>query len=118
MTAKSTKNPVPVDSVIDQILRSLGLTRRYYGWQVVTRWNEIVGDDLARKTRAERFEDGVVYVAVPDPGQRQNISMTADMILDKIQSYPFGRVVNQLRFTAGKERNHGNGASGTIRDES
>ncbi len=110
MTAPTDRKPVPVNSVIDQIIRSLGLTKRYYGWQVVTRWDEIAGPDLARKTRAVRFEDGIVYVAVHDPGQRQNISMTADMILDKIHSYPFGRVVRQLRFTSDKERNTGNGS--------
>lgn len=107
MTPKSPHNAVPVNAVIDNIIRSLGLTTRYYGWQVVTRWPEIVGESLARKTRAVRFADGVIYVAVEDPSQRQNISMTADMILQKIQSYPFGRVVNQLRFTSGKERNTG-----------
>ena len=104
MTPTSDRKPVPVNTVIESIVRSLGLTTRYYGWQVVTRWDEIVGADLARKTRAERFADGVVYVAVADPGQRQNISMAADMILQKIHSYPFGRVVSQLRFTAGTER--------------
>jgi len=86
-------------------MRSLGLKKSFDGWQVVTSWPEIVGEDVSRRAAAIRYEDGVLYVAVPDDSWRQQLSMQTEMILQKIHSYPFGRAVESIRLQRGKKGN-------------
>jgi predicted nucleic acid-binding Zn ribbon protein len=83
----------------------LGLSKSYHGWQVVAQWSEKVGEQIAKRAKAIRFEDGVLYVSVEDASWRQNLAMEIDNILTAIHKYPFGRVVTHVRLT-GIERGH------------
>ena len=71
----------------------------------MTRWPEIVGEQIAKRARAVRFDDGVLFVVVEDSAWRQNLSMEIDNIMAVIHSYPFGKVVKQVRLI-GSERGH------------
>jgi predicted nucleic acid-binding Zn ribbon protein len=87
------------------VIGSLGLSKSYNGWLVVTRWPEIVGEQLAKRAKAVRFDDGILFVVVEDAAWRQNLSMEIDNIMTAIRSYPFGKAVKQVRLI-GTERGH------------
>jgi predicted nucleic acid-binding Zn ribbon protein len=89
--------------IVERLVASLGLRRNYYGWWVVSNWAEIVGEHYARKSRALRFEDGVLYVAVEDASWRQMLAMDSEKVLKIIHGYPNGRVVRELRLTRGEK---------------
>ncbi len=92
-----------IGGAISNVMRSLGLKRPYDGWQVVVNWAEIVGDDISSRSEAIRYEDGTLFVAVPDDSWRQQLSLQTEMILERIHSYPFGRAVKTLRLLKGKK---------------
>ena len=87
----------PISQAFGRILRDYGLTEKYNGWMVVTKWAEIVGAEIARQAQAERYEDGTLYVVVDNAAWRQQLAMKHDELLHKIKSYPFGYVIKQLR---------------------
>jgi len=89
---------VKVGSLLDNILSGYGLAYALGGWRVVTRWPEIVGEKMASISRALRFSDDTLLVSVPDSVWRQQLSMEADAILEKIHSVPGGRAVKRIRF--------------------
>ena len=89
--------PALVGGVIESVIGALGYLKNYHGWQVVARWPEIVGEHYARHTRAYKFEDGVVHVAVNDDLWRQKLSLDSEMILEKIRGQSFGKSVRKLR---------------------
>ncbi len=94
---RPSKTPPQIGGIIDSVIRSLGLGNSFGGWTAVVRWPEIVGEHYAKHARAIRFEDGVLYVAVPDDGWRQQMAMEIEMILKRVQSFPNGHVVKKLR---------------------
>lgn len=100
---KARKAPKSIGGVIEKVVRSLGISKSYHGWLVVSEWPEIVGEQIARVAKAFHFDDGTIFIAVPDAVWRQNLAMETDEILRKIRSYPFGRVVKQLRFVQGEK---------------
>lgn len=102
---KMRKPPRPIAGAVESVIGSLGIGRSYNGWLVVTRWSEIVGEQLAKRARAVRFDDGIIFVVVEDSAWRQNLSMEIDNILATIHSYPFGKAVRQIRLI-GTERGH------------
>ncbi len=95
--------PKPIAGVVENLIASLGLTRRYHGWMTVQHWPEIVGEQVAKVARAIRFEDGILYVAVPGDAWRQELAMQIDSILDGIHARPYGRVVTQIRLVRGEK---------------
>jgi predicted nucleic acid-binding Zn ribbon protein len=93
----------PIGGTIDKVIRSLGIAKDYYGWLVVSRWPEIVGKDISRHAKAVRFQDGILFVAVPDAAWRQNLSMETQRIVDKIRSLPYGKSIERLRLVRGEK---------------
>ena len=99
----------PAAGIVDSIVGSLGLAQRYYGWMMVSQWPEIVGEYYALKTRAFRFDEGVLYVAVEDASWRQQLALDTRKILDIIHSFPHGDVVTDLRLVMGEKRTRTDG---------
>ncbi len=96
--------PKPISGVVDRLVAGLGISRRYYGWRIVTEWPNIVGKQLAKVSKAIRFdEDGVLYVAVANDTWRQEIAMQTDAIMAKIRACPNGTAVKELRLVRGEK---------------
>ncbi len=100
VATSSKKQPRPVAGAIESVISSFGLATSYNGWMVVQRWEEIVGEQIAKRAHAFRYSDGVLYVAVKDSAWRQNLSMELGNIMGHVRSYPFGRVIKEIRLVA------------------
>lgn len=87
-------------NAIESAISALGLSTSYHGWMVVQKWPELVGESIANRAKAFRYDDGTLYVAVKDASWRQNLAMETETILAKIRSYPFGRSIKQIRLVA------------------
>ena len=87
-----------ISAVIFRLMRKLGLQEKFYGWQVVNDWAEIVGPATANQSRASRFENGTLFVTVPKDTWREELSMQVDQILKMIRSRPYGGVIKRIRF--------------------
>ncbi len=98
MVKRSSKYPVHMGGIVEKIIRSAGLTRKYYGWMVVNRWPEIAGEINAQRSIAKRYEDGILFVSVPDASWRNDLTMQHDSFLEKIHEMPFGKVIEKIRF--------------------
>lgn len=103
MGSSSANKPQPISSVVDNLIASLGLKQNYNGWQAVVQWPEIVGEIIAAKAKAVRFDRGTLIVAVPNASWRQTLAMEEPAILEKIHSYPFGSAVQRLRLIRGEK---------------
>lgn len=91
------KSPDNFSGVLGRILKSFGLSERYNGWTVVSKWPEIVGNEIAQKAKAISYEDGCLVVAVEDDSWRQELSMRNDEIMKKIKEYSSGKAVKKIR---------------------
>ena len=106
-TTANWKKVQPISGVLGRAMRGLGLSRKFDGWQVVTNWAEIVGEQIADKAKAVRYDDGTLYVSVPDDVWRQQLSMELETILKDVRALPFGRAVKQIRLQRGSKGNMG-----------
>lgn len=98
---RRNSHPKPVSGVIGRLISSLGISRNYNGWTVVANWPEIVGEEIARRAKAIRFQDGTLYIAVAESAWRQELAMQAESLLREIQSYPYGGAIKQIRLVRG-----------------
>ncbi len=80
------------------LIRELGIGKTLSEYGVITRWSDVVGDRIAAVTRPERFEKGVLFVAVPSAPWRAELTLRRQEILDKINAAAGGTVVREIRF--------------------
>ncbi len=102
-TARGWKSPQAISGVIAAAMRSLGLARQYDGWQAVAHWAEIVGEAVAKRATAVRYDDGTLLVSVPDDVWRQQLSMEIESLLKRVQAQPYGRAVRRIRLIGGRK---------------
>lgn len=100
-SSRTSSKPQEIGTLVDHVISRLGLARNYYGWMIVSRWPEIVGEHYARKSEAIRFDDGTLVVAVPDAAWRQMMAMDTPKILEIIHRLPHGQVIQQIRLVWG-----------------
>jgi predicted nucleic acid-binding Zn ribbon protein len=65
---------------------------------VITFWAEMVGEQIARVTEAQRMENGVLFVSVSTAPWRAELSMKRMEIMKKINSTLGKNVVKEIRF--------------------
>ncbi len=87
-------------TLLDQILTGLGLSHNLGGWKAVVQWPDIVGERMAKISRAIRFEDDTLLVSVPDSVWRQQLALEVEAILEKIHARPGGKAVRKIHFVS------------------
>jgi predicted nucleic acid-binding Zn ribbon protein len=95
----SGKNqPKPLGAAIQELAKHLGLERNLEEYQVITSWQDIVGEQIAKVTQAQRIENGVLFVGVSTAPWRAELSMKRMEIMKKINSILGKSVVKEIRF--------------------
>lgn len=100
---RTSGQPRPIARVIDKLMASLGLSRRYHGWSIVAQWPHIVGEHIARRAHAVSFEDGVLTIAVPSDTWRQELQLQSEVILKEIHAAHGGYTVKRLHLVRGEK---------------
>ncbi len=89
---------MPVGEALRKLTGALGIATRLSEYDVITGWDRIVGEQIARVTTAERVEHGILYVAVRSAAWRNELSMRRMEILDLIHRSVGRKVVREIRF--------------------
>jgi predicted nucleic acid-binding Zn ribbon protein len=90
--------PKAVGSAIQELAKHLGLEKNLEDYQVITSWPDLVGEQIAKVTQAQRMENGVLFIGVSTAPWRAELSMKRMEIMQKINGI-FGKsVVKEIRF--------------------
>ncbi len=89
---------MPVGEALQKLTGALGIAARLSEYDVITGWDGIVGEQIARVTTAERIEHGILYVAVRGAAWRNELSMRRMEILELIRRSVGRKVVREIRF--------------------
>lgn len=89
---------VPVKEALRRLTASLGITRKLGEYEVITSWEELVGEQIARVTKPERIERGILVVSVNSAPWRTELSMRRLEIIDHINNAVGRKVIKEIRF--------------------
>jgi predicted nucleic acid-binding Zn ribbon protein len=84
---------------LGSILRSETFADGMAGWQAIERWAEIVGEEIARRARAVRFERGIVYVEVVNSSWVQELSFLRRRMVRQLNREIGRDAVTDIRFS-------------------
>jgi predicted nucleic acid-binding Zn ribbon protein len=81
-----SRDPVPISSSLDGVMRSLrGPTRQAVGG-LFGRWDEAVGDQVAQHVKPVKLDDRVLVVEVDDPAWATQVKLLSTMITERLLS--------------------------------
>jgi len=75
-----------VGDVLPAVLRDLGLQKRFREREVVEKWADVVGPELAQRTRAIRFENKTLFVHVDHGAWRQELHFMEKELVRKLRA--------------------------------
>lgn len=88
-----------LDQLLGYTFEQKEIVRAAQVWQALRRWNEIVGEALAKKSWPDKYERGTVYVAVAGSAWAQELRMLKPKILSRIDGMIKDRgLVSDIRF--------------------
>lgn len=83
---------------LDKFVHSLGITKKMKQFSVITSWSEIVGEQIARVTEADRMENGILFVKTATAPWRNELTMRRMEIMEKVNAAAGSKVVKEIRF--------------------
>jgi predicted nucleic acid-binding Zn ribbon protein len=96
-------DPSPILQVLERALQRNGLDKDIARYRFVTSWTEIVGKDVARRTRPECLRSGALVVRVANSAWAQELSFRKEVILKRLQRFiGSDEVVDDVHFYVGE----------------
>lgn len=89
---------------LERRIKSLGISRKLDSGKVLASWANAVGPQLASRAFAESFDQGQLTVVVPDSNWRQQLSLTRQEMISRLNQTLGNRVVKDLYLVATPRR--------------
>ncbi len=84
--------------VIERLLKSPGGRERLKAWSVLFDWEEVVGEELAKKTWPLSFSHGKLTLGVTDPAWASALRFEGARILELLNQAAGEKLFTSLRF--------------------
>jgi predicted nucleic acid-binding Zn ribbon protein len=91
-------NPKLIGNSIQAILNDYGLLPRLKQFEVLNLWSDIVGEQVAKVTKAERIDHGQLIVRVERPVWRNELMFLKKDIIAKINKMMKEEIVKEIIF--------------------
>ena len=99
MTEKRAKKMRNLGDILKDTLEDLGIDQRIREEGAVAFWEEIVGESIAKNSKAVRIYRGELLVEVNSAAWKQQIQMMKRQIISKLNQRLGKGTVKQIRFT-------------------
>lgn len=90
--------PRSLGEALASLAEELGIARTLQQYDVITRWAEVVGEQVAAVTSPQRVDNGVLIVGVSSAPWRAELSMRRREILGKLQQAFPASGITDIRF--------------------
>lgn len=87
---------------VEEVLRRYNLGKDYSQQRALVLWEEVVGERIARLTRAERFAGKTLWVAVASSTVAQELSFFKDHYIERINGLLGEEILHEIRFVPGR----------------
>ena len=91
-------SPVPLARALEDFVVALGIDGSLRKYRIITEWDDVVGEQIARVARPQRIENGVLYVSVSSAPWRAELTMKRTEIIQKLNEVAGNAVLKDIRF--------------------
>jgi len=87
-----------IQQVLDTYLRKSGLAKGIAQQQALNLWPEVVGSSIARNTKPEKVEHGVLYIKTKSSTWRQELQLRKRDIIEQLNAAVEHSAIKDIRF--------------------
>ena len=99
MRSRETKSvPESFGQALGTLVRQLGITKTLRQYDVIMSWDAIVGEKIAKVAKAQRMENGTLFVSVASAPWRAELTIMRREIIEKINAAMGNKIVKDIRF--------------------
>jgi len=92
------KKAAELGSVLNRILRDLHIEKKVYQSQALLFWSEVVGEKISRISRAEKVENGILFIHVDSPSWRTELIYLKRDIINRLNKKIGVNVITDIMF--------------------
>ncbi|MGK2943569.1 MAG: DUF721 domain-containing protein [Desulfuromonadales bacterium] len=96
------KQAARAGELVDKMLKGLGLDERLHQYRALIIWEEVVGPQIAARTRPIRIREGVLEVNVDQPTWMQQLQLMKPKILTQLNAEMGKATIKDLFLKRGK----------------
>jgi hypothetical protein len=96
------KQAAHAGDLVDKLLKGLGLNERLQQYRALIIWEEVVGPQIAARTRPIRIREGVLEINVDQPTWRQQLQLMKPKILAQLNAELGKATIKDLYLKRGK----------------
>lgn len=100
------KEPVLAGDLVDKLLHGLGLDERLHQYKALIVWNDVVGPQIAARTRPIRIRDNILEINVDQPAWMQQLQLMKPKILASLNAELGKTTIRDLYLKHGKVNVH------------
>lgn len=93
-----------VESLVGRAVARPEVVRGARAWAVMARWAEVVGEPLAARSEPDRYDRGVIWVAVRGSEWAQELRLMKETILARLNEMACETLFADVRFGVRKAR--------------
>ena len=94
--------PQKADRILEMALKRSGLDKQIERYRFVSFWKEIVGEEIAKRTKPERLAGPILMVTVSSSVWAQELSFQKKALITRVNRFLGGRKVTDMRFIVGE----------------
>jgi len=98
MRKRSVSNAKSLNDALGELVENLGIGKKLHEYEAVTRWEEIVGEQIAKVSAPTRIDKGDLVVKVSNGPWRNELTLRKEEIISKINATIGEGVVRNIRF--------------------
>ena len=92
------RNFLPLDDIVNQILRNEGLETPLNEKRIIDSWDSVAGPVTARYTGGKFIRNQVLFVNILNPALRSELLMTKTSLIDRLNAQVGARIITDIRF--------------------
>ncbi|MDD8018205.1 MAG: DUF721 domain-containing protein [Bacteroidota bacterium] len=85
-------------SVLDALVKSLGIGQQVEQYKIFDLWGQIVGEQVAKVSSPERIHNGTLTVTVSNAPWRNELTFRKKEILEKIHAVTQSQSISDIKF--------------------
>ena len=89
-----------IRSILDSVVDEMGIDRKLNTSNIFNHWEEIVGLEIAKRSRPDKLVSMTLYISVTSSTWANELSLMSDDLIEKINSFAGDKVVKKVRFKA------------------
>ncbi len=89
-----------IGDILGKLVKDLNMDKKMKVFKIFNHWEDIVGQQIAEKSKPEKLKDGILFVSVASSTWANELNLMSQQLILKVNSFTGLKVIKDIRFKA------------------